>query len=293
MLYIIGISLSAFITAYYRGTNHLWLFNLIQFLLQLIVFLILLFVTFNPINLITWVGISWIIFSVFFFMIIIFKQPLLFRKIYDMQIMNGIYELSRFGAPRIIGEFALFGYFAVPLIILSSRNELLSVAFISIPISFFQLISSVFGFAGYVLLPHVSAGMVNGNFPSVRKDIRKMEIIYLIGSLSGVVIMLILAPLLTRLFFSTNYLSTVPYTRIMCISIIPYAFYLLYRNPLDAVSHFPWNSINLVISLLVVSVLIIFTHTLTDYALAYMCSSLVLGILSWCAWKRVIKPLGG
>jgi O-antigen/teichoic acid export membrane protein len=291
MLNVVGITMSTFITAYYRGINHLWLFNLIQFLMQLFVLLIILLITSDPIKLIGWWGISWIIFSLLFFIHILIHHPGLMRSLPNPQIIKGIVELIHFGAPRIVGEFALFGYFAVPLIILSSRHELSSVALVSVPISFFQLIGAVFGFAGYVLLPHVSAGMVNGNFQSVKQDIRKMEIIYLITSIAIVIVMLISAPLLTRLFFSADYSSTVPYTRIMCIGIIPYAFYLLYRNPLDAVSHFPWNSINLVIGLVIVTVSIKYSHSLQSYTLAYAGSASILGILTWRTWKKVIRPL--
>lgn len=291
MLNIIGITLSTFITAYYRGINNLWLFNLIQFVLQLTVLLIIIFFTLDPVKIIGWWGVTWITFSVILLGYYLFKQKGIFDKTVYSKVSAEMKKLIRFGAPRIFGEFALFGIFAVPLIILSSRDELSSVALISVPISFFQLISAIFGFAGYVLLPHVSAGIANGNFSLVHKDIKKLEVIYLIGSLAVVIIMIFSAPFLTRVFFSADYLPTVPYTRLMCIGLIPYTFYLLYRNPLDAVSHFPWNSINLVICLAIVSTGIRFSHSLQSYALFYVGSTVLLGLLSWGTWKKVTRSL--
>ena len=265
----------------------MWQFNFIQFILQLFVLLILFLITNSPIDLILWWGISWIIASLIY-LLYIFKfwvRPDF--KIISKKTIKSLFELVHFGAFRTIGEFSLFGYFALPLVIISSRKELSSVAILSIPISFFQLITAIFGFAGYVLLPHVSAGITNGNFRSIKRDLKRMEIIYLLGSILAVFALLTLTPFITKIFFSSKYNISVPLTRIISIGVIPYVFYLLYRNPLDAISRFPWNSVNLLISLVLLITWTMLSHSLISYAMAYASSSVLLGILSSITWNRI------
>ena len=94
---------------------------------------------------------------------------------------------------------------------------------------------------------------------------------------------------LTCLLFASNYVATADLSRIMILAILPQAIYLLYRNPIDAVSVIPYNTIILGICLFVMIVSFSLSTTLTQFAWAYFAVSALQGIMSWLTWKLIRK----
>lgn len=78
-------------------------------------------------------------------------------------------------------------------------------------------------------------------------------------------------------------------SKVLVLSILPQSIYLLYRNPNDAVSVFPFNTVMLAASFVILVVGFMYFHTLLQYAYVYLfisifqcCSS----VLAWTCFYR-------
>jgi hypothetical protein len=96
---------------------------------------------------------------------------------------------------------------------------------------------------------------------------------------------------MTSLFFSEEYLVTKELSQILLLSILPQALYLLYRNPIDAISVIPYNTINLCICLTVMVIAFSYSQSITQLAWAYLTVSLLQGGISWLTWT-ILKHKG-
>lgn len=75
----------------------------------------------------------------------------------------------------------------------------------------------------------------------------------------------------------------------MIFSIIPNAYYLLLRNPLDGKSKFPYNTVCLLISFMVYIILLLFAPDIKVCAVDTIAAYTVLGILTFISWCKVSK----
>ncbi len=75
----------------------------------------------------------------------------------------------------------------------------------------------------------------------------------------------------------------------MILSILPQSLYLLYRNPIDAVSVIPYNTIILGICFALMVILFFVSKTLTELAWAYIAVSLLQGVLSYITWSVLCR----
>lgn len=290
-LHSIGILVFTFVSAYLRGINKIKNFNLMQLGFQLIVLVLLFTAGKDPITLLGCWGLSWMVIAAIIFLLTYYHEPIVSIPLNLELLKKELGILMRYGLPRVAGEFALFGFFSVPLLILSSRNDLKTAAILSVSIAFFQLVTAIFGFAGYVLLPYVSIGFSKGRMREIVLNLRKMQWLYLMGSLLSTFLLIIFTKFLIRLFFSPSFFDAISATHIISVGILPYSFYLLYRNPIDAVSVFPWNTLFLSIAFIILVVLSVLACDLKGFALAFLVASYILGISSLVAWKILSKNI--
>lgn len=75
----------------------------------------------------------------------------------------------------------------------------------------------------------------------------------------------------------------------MIFSIIPNAYYLLLRNPLDGKSKFPYNTVCLLISFMVYIIVLLFAPDIKVCAVDTIAAYTVLGILTFISWCKVSK----
>ena len=99
-----------------------------------------------------------------------------------------------------------------------------------------------------------------------------------------------------KVLYSDEYFEAIPLMKIIILAILPNALYLLFRNPLDAISKFPYNTICLIMGFVVMVVLMLRSTTILQCAIAFIIGYAVLGVLSMGAWflsvilkKRKIK----
>ena len=119
--------------------------------------------------------------------------------------------------------------------------------------------------------------------------VNRLAMIYAGTSLLITGFIFIFTEFLTTLLFSNDYVVTKELSRIMVLSILPQAAYMLYRNTIDAVSVIPYNAIFLGLCLVVMVISFMLSTTITHYAWAYLAVSTLQGFLAWLIWRFLRK----
>jgi O-antigen/teichoic acid export membrane protein len=192
--------------------------------------------------------------------------------------------IVKYSSGRLLADFFLFSLSAFPLIYISHALDLQPTAYYSVGITFVTMITPLYSFMGIILLPYVSECIAKHELKQANRFVGILALIYISSAMLITAILYIFISFLTWLFFSESYLVTTGLSRIMIVSILPQALYLLYRNPIDAVSVIPYNTIILGLCLTVMIVLFSLAQTLTEFAWAYVAVSFIQGALSWIAW---------
>lgn len=286
-LYSFGNCLVTYVYSFYRGINHFVKYSIINIILQLLYIVPTLFVQGNLYNLYLVWGVFCIIYSIAE-LCIIFKQykfslSQMRRKLVVLK------ELLIYSVPRVPGEFILFAYTLVPLTIISYKFGTKQVGYFSAALSINTLITPLFSLVGTILLPLVSGSKFNNTEKEVNKKIRILAYIYTVVSILAIIFVYFFGEILLVILFNREYVKSIALVRIMIVSIIPNAYYLLLRNPLDGKSKFPYNTVCLLISFIVYIVLLLFASDIKMCAMDTIVAYTVLGILTFISWCKVSK----
>jgi O-antigen/teichoic acid export membrane protein len=192
--------------------------------------------------------------------------------------------IVKYSFGRLLADFFLFSLAAFPLIYISSKHGLQPTAYYSVGITFVTMVTPLYSFMGIILLPYVSEAIAKNELKKANQFVNKLALVYLFSSVAISAFIYIFINYFTSFFFSDNYLITTDLSRIMILAILPQAIYLLFRNPIDAISAIPYNTLILGISLLVMILAFTHSHTIYEYAWAYFLVSLFQGTLSWLTW---------
>ncbi|WP_054026171.1 oligosaccharide flippase family protein [Bacillus sp. FJAT-28004] len=291
--YALSITFTTFVFSYYRGLDKFVMYSTSQIFVQLSSLFVAIIVNSSVIS---FLYSSSIITGAYglYMCIRLWRIHYIFAKIKSFNQIRPIFtELLFFCLPRIPGEIVLFGFTAIPLIIISHKMSIEYSAYFAVAITINTMIQPFFGMIGAVLLSFVSKSIVGERFGEAEAKINVLSKIYFIVGLIVVMFIEIFTPFLVNLLFSKEFEPSVPIIRIVAIAILPNIYYLLLRNPLDAMSRFPYNSINLIISFLLLNLLLIYSSSMEAFAVSFVVSYFVLGILSFATWfilkKKLIK----
>lgn len=180
--------------------------------------------------------------------------------------------LLRFGLPRVPGEFALVGIFALPALIAVRAQGVVVAGQFSAAMSLVTIASAVFAPVGLVILPRASAQAASGDIAGVRRLVIRILVGGTFMSVAGVILGEVLIPPFVRWYFGPAFIPGIPVFRACLVGAIPYVVYVLMRNILDALDVRPINARNLVASLAV---------------LVSLC--LVRSDIMWMAWSLTIS----
>lgn len=287
LTYALSLTLTTFVYSYYRGLDKFYRYTTSQIFVQLITLIIGLIFGGDLIKLLyTW---SFVTGSYGIYVCIcawIKYYPRADIESYKKSLKSYTNELVSYCLPRIPGEFVLFSFTLLPLIIINYKLGINKAAYFATAISINSMISPLFSFVGLVLLPLVSKSVVSNQFSDANKKIIILAKLYFFVGLVGIIIVEIFTPLVVNILFSIDYQPSVPIIRIIFLAVLPNAFYLLLRNPLDAISKTAYNTINLIVSFIILNILTLFSSTITAYAFSFVISYGVLGVLSIWSWYK-------
>lgn len=284
LLYSFSQSLLAGVLGFYRGVDKFVKFSIIQIVVQLSLVLIAIFTDKNIINLYLYWSISLLLIIVSFLMVDLLKNKHLFNSEYKKYNNKQFKELLSFGIPRLLGDFMLFSFQAFPLIYLGFIYTAKEVAFFSVGLLFITLVTPVFSFVGTALLPYVSKSIATNNLNQANSTIKKLLVMYLLMSIFLIIFLGLFMNVLIRLFFSLDYLGAMSLARLLILCILPESIYGLLRNPLDALSKTPYNTLTLFCSFIVLIIGFLIANSLLQFAYVYVVASLIRGFLTFIFW---------
>jgi O-antigen/teichoic acid export membrane protein len=198
--------------------------------------------------------------------------------------------LLTFGFPRVPGEIALFGMLALPPVMVAHREGLAAAGFISFSLSLVQLIASALSPVGTLLLPIVSADAALGKWGEIKRTVDRMLLAGIGVAILLVATLVLGAPLIVRLLLGPEYLAAAEVTRWIAPAALPYAVYLVLRNPIDAVAVHPHNTRNLLLALALLWILLGPAHAAAPVAI--ISAYALLGALTAWDWHRILRRAG-
>ena len=287
--YAFALAMAQFTFAYYRGTGNFKWYNGTQLTVQTAIILPLILFPFLTTKI---VFTAWLIITAILVTIYLGREFAIKRMphVTLTEVKSELNTVIRYSSGRLVADFFLFSLSAFPLIYISNSLGLQPTAYFSVGITFVTMVTPLYSFMGIILLPYVSESLANKDLQRANIFINKLTLAYLLSAIAIVAFIYVFINFLTSFFFSESYLMTSDLSRIMILSVLPQAIYLLYRNPIDAISVIPYNTIILGISL--IAMILAFSHfsSLVQLAWSYVAVSLLQGVLSWITWHIIKKP---
>lgn len=293
LIYSIGIAINTFIFSAYRGSERFYIYTIIQLLTQIINVLIIFIVKNSGIAMILlfW-GISNIILSVLFMNIFILINYE-FKSVGVEGVFHKLKDLLIYGIPRIPGEIIQFSYYLIPLMVVNHKFGRLDTGYFSASTGIIQAFLPLFSYVGIVLLPKVSKSLMDGNLKLVKNQVKLLSYIYLAFALLVVVLGLVFTKDIIKVLYSSEYIRRIDVAKILLITLIPRSQFLLLRNPIDAISVKPINTLCLSISFIAMLAIMFFAHNIIMVAWSFVISDIILAILSLLFWRFLVnKKIG-
>lgn len=193
-------------------------------------------------------------------------------------------EIFVYSFPRLLGDFFLFSYSAFPVVYVGYFLGQDQASYYSVGVSLVSMVTPIFSFLGVVLLPSISKMIAIKQMPVANRLVSRVALVYLCLSLVLTTILYFKMDLLIHLFFADKYLVAGEIGKILALSLLPQSMYLLYRNPNDAASVFPFNTIILAVSFVLLVCGFLMFDTLSQYAYVYLAVAFVQCLLSMIVW---------
>lgn len=294
LLYAMTSSANSYIYAYYRGIGQFKSFNICQIisqLLQLVPFIFMLNDLFSIIC-------TWTSLNVLFILCIIIKEYRSYHRIilgFHVSLLfvwRKFKTLVAYSFPRLIGDFFLFAYSAFPVLYIANKLGYDQASYYSVGISLVSMVTPVFSFLGVVLLPSVSKMIANNQMNRANRLVCNIAYVYLCLAIIFILVLYFGMDLVIHLFFADKYLVAKEIGQILVLSLLPQSMYLLFRNPNDAASIFPFNSLILMISFTVLVCGFLFFDSLRLYAYVYLFVAVIQCVLSIIVWFNFVKKYG-
>ena len=274
-----GIALHSMVYAVYRGRSEMKFANTIQ-ILDLAVVPVLAFIISEPDApaVLTTTGTAWLIVSGVALLHVLYRERAEWRGIASLK--EHLRVLLKFGLPRVPGEFALVGLFAIPSLLAVRAHGIVAAGYFSAALSLLTMAAGSFAPVGLVVLPRASAQFATGDLAGIRHLVIRILGGGILLATIGVVIGELLIPPFIRWYFGEAFLPAVPYFRAILLGTIPYAVYILMRSILDALDVKALNSRNLVITLALAVILCFVNRSLIWMSGSIVASLVVLGTLT-------------
>lgn len=287
--YALSLSINSYLYAYYRGIGKFKQFNISQIICQLLMLFPMVFMIAD----LFYIILLWTILNFIFVLVVSWNELYVYRHVrnhflasFDLKIRN-LVQLSKYSFPRLLGDFLLFACSAFPVIFIGNQLGYEEASFYSVGVSLVTMIAPIFSFLGVVLLPTVSKMVAANQWMIADRLILKLTIAYSLVAMLFTLILYANMDLFIHVFFSDKYMVAKEIGRIIAISILPQSIYLLYRNPNDAASAFPFNTVILFFSLLLMVCGFLFYNSILEYARVYLIVSVFQGALSVIVWNCI------
>jgi O-antigen/teichoic acid export membrane protein len=274
-----GIALHSMVYAVYRGRSEMRFANTLQIIdIAIVPVFAFLVAPASAASVLTVTGGAWLAVSAVALLHVLYRERAEWRGLATMKQHLGV--LLRFGLPRVPGEFALVGLFAIPTLLAARTHGVVAAGHFSAALALLTMAAGAFAPVGLVILPRASAQAATGDLPGLRRLVLRILVGGILLATVGVVIGELLIPPFIEWYFGTGFLPAIPYFRAILLGTIPYAVYILMRSILDAVDVRALNSRNLIVSVCVVVILCLVNRSLMWMSGSIVASLVLLGVLT-------------
>ena len=281
-----GLTMHSMTYAVFRGRGDMNLANLLQLVNNGIVpVTAFMFVPHYAPTVLTATGVTWMLTSVAALVGVMTRDRT--KEIAERPLSDHLRVLLRFGVPRVPGEFALVGLFALPALLALRTQGVVAAGQFSAGMSLLSLVAGVFGPVGLVMLPRASAQAASGDLHGLRRIVLKMLGAGIVLAIAVVAVGETLIPPFVRWYFGKDFIAAIPVFRICLLGAIPYVIYVLLRNILDALDVRAVNSRNLLITLALLLVLCALRTDIMSMASSLLIALTLLGALS--LWETRLR----
>ncbi len=295
VIYSIVLTASSFMYVYFRGKNSFKLYAISNTVVQLMLPVTALIIPqISTLSIFVWWTIATACLVLIFVGYEYLKGGMQCKEHVTRDLLKQEFKISaKYSFPRLWGDFFLFAFQAFPLIFISKYYDYTSVSYYSVGITIITLATAFYSFLGLVLLPYVSECLAKGKIYDAIRKVNFFTVIYVATSLLVMGWFYFLMDFMIRLFFTSEYLPAADLARIMILSVLPQALYLLYRNPIDAVSVFPFNTIILGVTFGALVGVFYTVQSFEGLAWGYVAVAWLQGALAWGVWNWLKRKQKG
>jgi len=280
----VGSCLHTIIYGYFRGHLAMGKANVLQIINNAIVLPIALMISqHSAANALKFSGLGVILVCFLYLFLLVRNHHFSSLTSADLQLCSR--ELLAYGLPRVAGEFALFGLFTVPTIMVAHRSGIEAAGFFSLALSLVQVIGGLYSGLGILLLPVVSDLVGKKDWGRIERVVGVALGLTVLVALAMVAVLESSIDFAIPTFLGASFVSAIRDARLILLGGVPYAVYLILRNPLDAISVWPYNSLNLSVSLGFCVLLLMFAGDYASPAGSVAVTFGLLGMLSFLAWR--------
>jgi O-antigen/teichoic acid export membrane protein len=184
-------------------------------------------------------GVGWIVASG----VVLARLPLRFAGIRDR-----LRELTRFGVPRMPGDFVSLLLFAMPGILVAQVADIRVAGIVAFGVAAVSMIGSSLTPVSFLLLPAAARLLAAGKVRQLRSEVVEVVGITLAGTLVVVVLLEVFAGPIVSFYLGPSFSSGVDILRLTLFGALPWAAYVTLRSVIDAQHVRPINARNLAIS---------------------------------------------
>jgi O-antigen/teichoic acid export membrane protein len=164
-------------------------------------------------------------------------------------------EMTRFGIPRMPGDFFSLLLFAMPGILIAQAADIRVAGIVAFGVAAVSMIGSGLTPVSFLLLPAAARLLAAGKVRQLRTEVIEVVGLTLAGTLIVVVLLEVFAGPIVNIYLGPSFSSGVNILRLTLIGALPWAAYVTLRSVIDAHHVRPINARNLAISFLFALVL--------------------------------------
>lgn len=285
---LVGICFHVICYSYFRGHIKMTSANLLRLFHSFVPLITIIYFGNQVSSILTMIGIIWIVISIvsLFFIVpnIIFHKPLLYEQ---------TRELLKYGIRRLPADIGLSSILILPATITAHIAGIKEAGFIAFGISVLSMSTAIFAPIGLILLPKVSGAIGQNSIGSLTKHIKSILIGTVISAALMVVIFILFAEIIIKLYLGREFLEIVKILKIVSIGIIPFAVYVSMRSVIDGYYKKAVNTKNVLIALitflLCTTVPLSITKDYLHILLSLVIGLFVLGMLTMFEIKSLLR----
>ncbi len=291
---LLGICFHALVFGYLRGKQYVYYPNILQlFNIGILPIAVILYAEDVRTVLLT-NGLVLIATSFSLFLRIVLKNQTVYSK---KDFVEDCKDLLKYGLPRVLGDFSLLLLITAPAyLILYIQDDILISGDVAYSFTLLNLVGAAFGPLGLVMVPEIASLMSKGENKLIEQRFFVFLTIGLIATFIGFLIYYFFNDFILQIILGEHYRPSIGEISVTILKgSFGYALYIILRNFLDAIKVRAINSINLLVTLTIYALLMLFAYyndgVLEDYLNCFVASVSFLGLLTLLKTYSVVKKL--